>query len=695
MTSEKQISYYSIPLYVYHDTIITGNNLCITQFIYGDEYGLKPNKLKFAITNYQANVNLKFNLSYIDVFTLFLKLKPLSDDVNGVCNEIRKNKSIIKTISIKLTEHKQLLHLSLLYRNEFSDVCYRMSFIDENKNEIECKENIYLSIYAFLSLIKIIVQYRDNYVSYSNNMFLYVSNEINGEKIVKLEEKLDTIFQYIRQNKIENISLPKTIESYEKVKNEVIKEEIPVTENQNDLNSFITDNLDKIQLADIDVKLARDDHIAKVKEENFPIKEDKKTFTELILENNVERLENFLNLALTAKFTTPALNNVIERKYKEVYPDFEIYPGCSEKEKLICYYLSDRVVKYNFKKRLIDEQGLPQSINPISYEIKDFKKITDQNIDMMFDLFLYFIYFTCLKNVLKEEVTDVKKNKDATCFLLKCLLSPVVFSILSCNEYNKNLNRDAFVKELIRRYEKYLSGGVFDKLFEELKNITTKEKYNISLSMIAESSRKLLNGYLDNTEKFTLKNVYAKYKELKYLSLDFEDFEEEKIINIEQIIQYNELEYQYISSGKVEKYDENIFDLIPEDILRKIGIVKKGVICNTENLLRYVKDKVTDSKEQEFIIKNIVLKIKSTYLDLKDIKNISYTNFPEDVLKAICLWDINIDNKITTNYNYFIERIKSSSLNASMCIAILNNIQEIKTEQTFTNCLEITELKLN
>ena len=31
--------YYGMPLFAYHDSIITGNNLSVSQFVYGEKFG--------------------------------------------------------------------------------------------------------------------------------------------------------------------------------------------------------------------------------------------------------------------------------------------------------------------------------------------------------------------------------------------------------------------------------------------------------------------------------------------------------------------------------------------------------------------------------------------------------------------------------------------------------------------------------
>ena len=66
----------------------------------------------------------------------------------------------------------------------------------------------------------------------------------------------------------------------------------------------------------------------------------------------------------------------------------------------------------------------------------------------------------------------------------------------------------------------------------------------------------------------------------------------------------------------------------------------------------------------------IVSNVNESYQDLLD-KKYDYASLSENILKAIYLWDIKKDNKVSTNYMYFCELINKSSLEKAMLISLI------------------------
>jgi hypothetical protein len=93
------------------------------------------------------------------------------------------------------------------------------------------------------------------------------------------------------------------------------------------------------------------------------------------------------------------------------------------------------------------------------------------------------------------------------------------------------------------------------------------------------------------------------------------------------------------------------------------------------NLKRYIKE---ETKDDDIIQKQslaIADNINYSYRDLQD-KNVDLTQLSVNVLKAIFLWDLDRDLKVTLNYLHYMEIIKNCSLTRDMLISLLSDIQD-------------------
>ena len=104
------------------------------------------------------------------------------------------------------------------------------------------------------------------------------------------------------------------------------------------------------------------------------------------------------------------------------------------------------------------KQKLPATISPIVIQNT---VLDDEKLSLMYDLFLYMIYLTQIRNFLQDKDFNSVKNKELFSFSLKMIFSPIVFSYVCKCEIAP------LVSEISRRYNEYRKIGVFDSFEKE------------------------------------------------------------------------------------------------------------------------------------------------------------------------------------------------------------------------------------
>jgi len=460
-----------------------------------------------------------------------------------------------------------------------------------------------------------------------------------------------------------------------------------IIQNQTNLNDFMDNNLDSIDIAVDMNKIA--DNIIKT---NNTIKKDINLnnkngyLTEYILENNIMKLEQLLSVSHSTDFPIRYLYDYIDKRLKisnggeYLFKDnFNNYNDLA-----IIHYMNSHLSKFYIKNLLEHQQELPSSIYPISC-ITD-GKFSDVKIDIIYDMLLYIIYYNQLKSILSDHSNDPYKNRSIMSLWCKLSLSPYVFSYFKNKEVLDNINVQSIVSEISRRYKQYNDNGVFASIKEDINdNFTQVNLSNINDVTIAVSVEKLLNSYIKNIDIMKLDNVYNTYYEPTNMKLKYEDFKDITNIHYEQIFNYLNL----INNGISENIDIESVDSLPNKLLIKIGLGRETI--SIQNLERYIKNELNDEQEFNKIQRDILCHINMSYKDLKD-KKVSVGHLPENVLIALCVWD-GSDKNCVNNYSHMITLIRDSSLKYGDCVAMINNINDnIKEKINITDCMNIADL---
>jgi hypothetical protein len=720
--------FYEQRLWEYHDRSITQNSFVLSSFFAKDEYGISPTKLKLSINNYK---NRKFNnivLSHQNVFLYLARFKPISDNMGELKQQIKENNNITKGFAVETP--KKTIRTTTLFKVDY-DVCQRIT-INEGTDSYYDDEKIFIPYLQFASLIKIMVDYRDSYLSLSTSAQTTIALTDMAEKFEVLNDKLTNLRSEIHSINTQEVDLPLGEMSVSNRTTPIITEE-SIEECKKDLNGLncsdcgepqfntpsgpscenghggvsgvepdetpeAKDEIDELDLSlDIDDKQQSEleSFLEKPELENPTIVDtfvdkideielQKKSltvkksvgdcFTSKFLEGNILNLETYVVNMSSDKLPLHTFTTILARKL-EVSIE-ELFPGCSQKEYWQMVYLTTKYVRTHLNKHLNQSIKLPQSTAPLRYDCKKNFKI---NKSIMHDLFLYFVYYTHLKNQLQEKDSNSTNNKNIVCFTLKAVLSPFIFS-----HFNLISTKDVLSSEVLTRYKEYKKLGVFDKLNDE---IQTRYGYNVTVSdhSIKETINKIYTAISNNPEKFWVEDFFNSRKAEKIIKFDYDTFNNQEF-NEEQINTIISLEANYSKNGHIDfgtlPYDQSNIMKLPKTILSGFDIEEK--IYNNKNLKRFIEEQMVDTKYRQIAL-DIADKINESYHDLKG-ETFEYVNLPEAILKMFCIWDLRVDKKLSANYNYMKQKIDTSSLDKNTALSMLNDI-EPKQEISFTASL--------
>lgn len=676
-------TYFNQELWTGHDVLITENNFSVSTSFYNDDYNLSSaTNLSLMIRNFKRKSRNNISLSHKDVFLYLVKAKPLIDSLDSTIASIMENKNIQKTFTF--SSYKKI-HTTIMWRNEY-DISVRIC-ITENKDEnFDDSEKFYMSYTDYMSLVKILVGYRDNYMSLCSNNIVVVNNHKMMEKFDLLSSKLTGYFKDLKLSNIKqemtsdqvikmgdiDIPLPPSapveiVKTEEEKNNEVI---------QNDFSDYLNNNISNINISAIDAFKEREKNYEEKKETAVTI-DISSAFTTKFMNNNILTLEKYLMASLTDKNTFSSLVGEIAKKL-EISPR-QLFNGCSDSDFYSISYLSTRLLKYAVNNHLDKKMALPPNVVPIVFANGINNPI---NIDVMYDLFLYFTYYTNLKNQIIQKDKNTSNNREMVCFILKNILSPLIFSYIKYVP-----NRETMTKEIINRYRTYRELGVFNELQKELMS-----KYGNAVDVSELSITEYVNTIYEKAiplldTSFAVKQCFMSAYNRNDIKLSYDVFNSIKM-DAEKLQKILILESNYMKNDTI---NENELGMPISEFSDLGSFILKGysfeLVINTDNLKRFVNEMACENKLKELALE-IVSKIKTNYTDLKEY-TFDYSLLPEAFLKALCIWDIDNDRQLSLNYTKFKDKVENSNLTKTLTLSLLGDISVKKTSD-FMNCMAVS-----
>ena len=499
--------YYNQSLWTHSDKQVTTSNLNIERFVSKDNWGISPPKIKININNSKTHTSNWIVLSHQDVFTFVMKFKEHEKNIGTICANIKSDPNYQVTFSIKV---KKNLIVTFLNKIEYSGACVRI-VISEKTTDYLDSEKVYLSIYDFLSLIMVLGQFRANYLDSVDSINNMVYFKELGEKIDSINQKIESYYSEFHARSLlaehtekfeKNPNLPKEFDPFQgsgvstlvdvlpdEAKVELINKAVEISNSSSsaavepdvqkmyaDMTSFINEKRDSYDIGIVDTPEEK-------KPETTTAKVILNTFTEKLLQNDITNLEIYFNNLNNVDLPFSKFAEIINSKI-----GFDPLEGVTVENINSLDYLLSNYLKHYIKKNIESKQEIPSSSTPV---VIDNVNVNENKISLAYDLFLYCIYYTQLKNILKEKDYSVVANKELLCFTIKTLASPYIFSVL------KNIDEKVIISEILNRFRKYKENGVFSKL-EKIIHDTKSIQFSLTESAITtEASRMFVPDITD------------------------------------------------------------------------------------------------------------------------------------------------------------------------------------------------------
>jgi len=678
--------YFNQPLWGSYDKLISSNLLNAEKVLIKDKWGNSPLKIRISIVNYSNKINNYIFLTHQDIFLFLLKFKKIESNINTIIKDINSdfNKQVV--ISIK---NKKNFVVTFLNRTEYDGVCVRLVISEKNVDFLD-SEKFYLSINEFLSLVVILGQIRNNFLTTSDSMVLFSSvielnqNMMNidskissyyieqkeqlklmlsGSKNLKndIEQEIPEIDLYgSSDTQIEQLPSDTQIEQLpsdtqiEQLPSDTQIEQLPSSFNEtqvhNEMNDYISSSRDDIKIDISDV----------VEKPPVTVNPELYCFTNDFLSDDLTNLEMYVMNCINDDLPVRKLLELIKEKSNI---DFQIPDHLLNSVD----YLSTIFIKNSIRNNLEFKKQIPSSVAPIviDYELDKSQKI----LSVIFDFYLYCCYYTCVRNILKDKNYNVIANKELFVFSFKSIVSTLIFSFI------KDFDKSVLVNEISSRYSKYKNSGVFNSVEDQIKT-QNSVNIDISYSSIKEECERIYDVICTHRDSLVLDSSFKNRKSI----LNFDDFKNNKFTK-EQIKKLLTIEFDKRDNKeiKLESYDD-----LPINILMKYGIEEKKF--DTTNLKRYVKEKYKDDEKIQKSSFSLFELMNESYKDLKDV-SFDYSLLPEDILKLVLLWDLKKDYKMSTNYLYLLDQVNNSTLTKDMVISMLLNISKAENPEFFNSFL--------
>jgi hypothetical protein len=685
-------------IWQFSDKQISNSFLTFESFSTMSKWGVSPVRLKMSISQFKSqNINNIF-LNQSDVYQILMKIKSFNTELSKIIQEISQDTNKVINYTIKL---KKKIIISILHRTEYNGPCVRIILSDRNENYLD-SEKVYLPIFDFVSLLKVLINFRDDYYHISaavnhsmllNKVYTVLENlntKLSGyysESVDLIKRKsVDHMYNISNGDSSSTAEAETTIDiiedfSLDDIVSEIKKSTDHITnffgilpDEDKDLVESTTESIkDKVepdfnldlqnQMSDFIKREAPKVNLGLEDDENPPPEIDEDLlaigdFTETVLKNDILNLEMYITNIVNDDLPFSKFCELIQNKL-----GFDPLEGVSNSENRSVEYLIANYLKHTMKKSLQEQVDFPSNIPPIVFSTMN---KSPQIKSLMYDLLIYFIYYTQLRNVLKDKDLNPINNKDFMCYSFKTIASPLAISLL------KEIDESTLLNEIGNRLRRYKENKVFDKLNDQIYS-NYSFRFNMDENSLKTEASRIYQSMCKYFDKITIPYSFKKFDFIG-LRLSYEDFKNNSFDN-EQIKKIISLEFNFRKNGKI-KFDEmnhKGFDDIPKSVLSKFDI-KEQKYDNT-NLKRLIKELSGENQDLQKISLGIVDHINFSYRDLKD-KHIDLTQIPVEILRAIFLWDIDRDPKISINYLHYRESVQKCSLTREMIISLLSNIQD-------------------
>ena len=428
----------------------------------------------------------------------------------------------------------------------------------------------------------------------------------------------------------------------------------------------------------LDIDNIRLEEVEKVNQEfNQPSAQKiESVFVEKVLNNDISVLEEMINSSIPTPSPVMTLFGMFSQ---ELYGDTklmtEFLPNITNEELRSTQYFSKLYFSCAMRNYAENSSPLPLSSPVIRYRVnKD--DIDIDKLNMAYDLLTFVGYVRIMKNRLDEHISDAVKNKSVMYLGLRCFTDIFTLSLL------ENQDSEVILSSVVSRFSHFKEIGVFQKFEDTLESTNCNP---ITKSDIAHFVRELTSKVIGK-DLPPIRDLHENGNKNGTLKLPSDNsFSLEQIIN--EIIRLEVMdrfgkdvsnpETRATVLGTEEVSDEEILGLFGEQ--KKKTKKKEPKDTSIARYLRNIWDDIPT--DHRVWLKSILKKLETQPFDPNWIADMSdYHEFPEDVIKALYIWN----PKEIKTYTEFCDLIKSTILTADEIIPIWmgNESEDKKSDES-------------
>ena len=418
-----------------------------------------------------------------------------------------------------------------------------------------------------------------------------------------------------------------------------------------DFGSFVDSTLDSISIAEIETM--------EKQLEQGTINQQVKVDINSNLFNNV--LKNDLS-NIESLFNSLSVHENPVAKFIEIISSEGInYLPCNDDVNISksLYYIPKILYMKNFNSHVYNSEAIPGGVPIIKYYVNP-EMITNDNVELSYDLLTIACYMKALRDKLESVMADSRANRAITYIQFRLFTNALMYSFI------EHIEPSIIKSCVISRFKYFSEKGVF-----------TKYNSVLAQSNFPEISEFEFGGVLENmtakNSKVYIQTLHSQLYDRTDIALPFENK-----LSIEQIL--NELVPLEISKRFNFDFDDTA---ISADVLKIVDKSssrkpkedkpkKPGKITELEqvgtSLSRFLNANKDDVPEK--IREEVIDYTKRLRTDLFDCKVYDLTQFADLALKAIYVWNESKDRK--EKYSDFVAAIEQTILERDF---ILNRLQ--------------------
>jgi len=610
-----------------------------------------------------ANLNIKvsFETDYLTQKQCSLnisKVLDLIESLKTVISNIDKAYSESYTITKRYNNDRNLI-IGFKESKNTNEKCVIIRIIYNESNFT----NVILPLSEFLVVYYLLQNFEKTYFERTTelkNQAIFIEQFRILQNIENSIKTLPSLMiDFSEKNNIKNYIPSK--ESFESVMNKA--EEIIDSSNT-------LDELDKF-IGGSDMKNIEIPGIEKVEKKALLIEPESKVEIESILidkvlNNNISVLEDILNASYMKQDPLSSILETLNKSSEGILNNLIV--DISHKENKSLNFISNLIFKSILRNYLDNNISIPSSVAMLKY--KSTNEVNNVNKLLAIDLLMIHAYLKSYRGKVESKTDDISYTKSLTYLAFRCYMDILCFSVL------EKLPSDYIISSVIERFNYYKKKGFFTKFDENISSFKLQEIDINDINNFLNNVLKVLNLNKNSLFISGLHEEYYKKGEVK-LPTD-NSFSTEQIIN--DIVKIE-------VSRKLGQKLENEEDL--KKIISNITVeFKKIYLYETSkesdkksSLKRFVENNL--SEIPDLIKKNMLIYIddlSSNNFDFSILKNLNLRDLGENIIKALYLWKPEEDEKIKTNYTYFINKIKELTLSKEDIINLLSNNSKSSSE---------------